>query len=107
MKYQWKVDPPPVGQYKSFSRRGWPTAEYEDGQPAAWMTCEDEYRPACVVVGNHKPITVYIADYSQPDGNCPWKRRRLRDTFATVHGAKEAFAMLMKSRPETQPKEKK
>jgi hypothetical protein len=35
MKHTWKVSDNPTGRYRSFERRGWPTAEYENGDNAA------------------------------------------------------------------------
>lgn len=76
MKYKWKVDPPPIGRYRSFERRGWPTAYYcdENESCAAWIMCEDKYCPADVKTGKHKPLKLHVADYSKPDGNCPYEK---------------------------------
>ncbi len=48
MKLTWKVDPPPTGRWKSFTKRGLPTAEWPDGSIAAMIYCVDEYVPRLV-----------------------------------------------------------
>lgn len=52
MKLTWKVDPPPSGRWKSFTKRGWPTAEWPDGSIAALIYCADEYIPRLVKRAN-------------------------------------------------------
>ena len=97
---KWKVASEPTGMYRSFNRRRWPSAEYADGRPAASILCEDDYVPCDVKVGNHRSLTVSVCDYSTRDGNCPWTRRNMVRTFATLKEAKDAFSALVESKPE-------
>jgi len=100
MKYKWKVQSKPTGRYSSFEHRGFPEADYEDGRVAALMVCEDEYYPADVKIGKHKPITLKVADYSVT----PWKWRKLVNKFKTVQDAKNTFERFLKQHPEFIPK---
>jgi hypothetical protein len=62
-KVVWHVAPVPTGRYRSFERRGWPTANYgKHGLIAASISCDDEYYPSDVREGKHAPLTVRIAD---------------------------------------------
>ena len=99
MKYKWIVDIEPSGRYRSFEKRGFPSAEYENGQIAAHMVCEDRYIPSDVKIGKHKLITLRIADHSFS----PWKWRKLVGQFKTVQDAKNAFARILIKHPEIMP----
>lgn len=72
MNIIWRVQSAPTGKYRSFERRGWPHAYYEDGAPAAMITCDrDEYVPSRVKTGEHAPLRVHIADHSVRRGKSP------------------------------------
>ena len=96
MKIIWRVDPAPTGRYRSFSRRAWPSAEYEDGRFAANITCADEYHPEDVRNAKHDVLTVRVADWSVR----PWKARTMTSKFRTLAEAKKAFADLIEKCPE-------
>lgn len=99
MRYKWEVSPKPTGRYSSFEHRGFPSAYYENGVAAAHMVCEDEYRPADVKIGKHKPIKLRIADHSIT----PWKWRTIIGEYKTVQDAKEAFVRVLKKYPHIMP----
>lgn len=63
IKLKWRVQPAPTGKWRSFSKRGWPSAEYDNGQMAITLICDDAYVPAKVKTGDHREITVRIAKY--------------------------------------------
>lgn len=78
MSLIWRVDSPPTGRYRSFSRRGWPHAYHpEDNSPAAMIQCEDEYVPSRVKIGQHAELVVSIADHSIRRGKTPEQAREL------------------------------
>lgn len=62
---KWRVDPEPTGQYRSFDKRSFPSADYNDGseRTCAWMHCKTDYSGRVVKTGHHDLITVYVADY--------------------------------------------
>jgi hypothetical protein len=103
-KLKWKVDSPPVGAYRSFSRRGWPTAEYADGKAAVQLQCEDEYVPRDVKEGKHAPIAVYVADWNikpeERDKRGAFVWRKLKSTFPTLKEAQAAAAKVVDEHPE-------
>jgi hypothetical protein len=101
-KIVWRVSPAPTGPYRSFSHRGWPSADYADGRTCAYISCEDSYEPRLVREGNHAPLTLRIADYSVVGGS--WQWRKAKSTFATLAEAKAALARILEVRPELQPK---
>lgn len=41
IKLKWRLGEKPTGRFKSFHKRGWPSAEYADGSPAASIAPED------------------------------------------------------------------
>lgn len=84
MKLNWKVQPAPTGRYRSFESRGWPTAEFANGDHAAHVYCEDEYVPRDVAVGSHRELRVVVADWSVT----PWKGRTLVARPKTLAEAK-------------------
>lgn len=98
--YKWKVSEPPTGRYRSFERREWPHAKYETGQPAAMLYSEDEYNPSDAATGNHNPLTLRVADYSQT----PFKWRKAKGQFSTLQQAKDAFDSIVKANPGIVPK---
>lgn len=106
MKIRWEVGAAPTGPYRSFQRRAWPSAYYEGDKPAAWITCVDDYYPPNAKAGTHNPLNLYVADYSvrSAGGNCPWTRKHVIGTFATLAAAKAAFASLILKHPELMPK---
>jgi len=105
-KLKWKVDPEPTGRYRSFSKRGWPTATFAGTDfPAAQITCEEEYSPSKVKSGDHKELTVYVSDYSSNDGK--WKSKTLVKKFKTLQEVKDSVLLVFKNNPEFLPRELK
>ena len=98
-KLIWKVDPPPTGPYRSFSKRGWPTAEYSDQKMAFSIRCDAEYVPSNLKTGNHPELTVLVADYR---GN-GWAWRKLTQRCKTLAEAKELAQKFIDKYPEFAP----
>ena len=96
MKIKWHVAAIPTGRYRSFERRGWPSAEYADGRIAAWITCADDYYPPDVRAGTHAPLILRVADHSIQ----PFKWRKMIVTFRTLAEAKVGFEKLLAQHPE-------
>lgn len=107
IKLKWKVAPVPTGKYASFEKRSWPDCWYENDQPAASLSCPDEYVPSKVKEGNHQAITVRIAfwfpEYSKEHGSFQWKK--LMKMFADIKEAKLAAETYVKNHPEIWPPE--
>lgn len=96
LKIKWIVSTAPTGKYRSFECREWPSAEYEDGSPMAFITCEDEYYYPNVKIGDHKELILHVCDYSQE----PWKRRTLTKRFKTLQDAKKGLIEFFTNHPE-------
>lgn len=90
---KWTVMPAPTGKYRSFEKRGWPMADFNgEGQHAAVaLYCDDDYKPARVKTGEHKPIVIRIASYNRDraDGQAAFTWRTLSQRAATLQEAKE------------------
>ena len=99
MKLKWRVQPEPTGRYRSFKKRGWPTAEYIDGCIAASISCEDDYVPARVKSGDHKELVVRVADYSVK----PWKWRTVKARASTLEEAKALVVRVLEAHAHFQP----
>lgn len=93
MKITWRVEPEPVGLYRSFSTRAWPIAHYEDGSCAFRITCDTEneydgsYTAHKARTGEHPPLTVWFADYSE-GRNIGWRWRKLKQRATSLKEAK-------------------
>jgi hypothetical protein len=94
-KYKWKVDPPETGRYRSFHKRGWPSAEYEDGTCAAKIYCEKGYYPCDARVGNHPELKIRVADHSVT----PWQWRTLKKRAKTLAEAKIIVSLFFRMNP--------
>lgn len=99
MKLTWKVEPVQQGFNKACGRRGWPTAAYANGKPAAWIVCADSYTSEVAKSGKHAPLTAYIADYR----NANWSWLRLTDRYAKLEEAKRAVKLMLTTHPELTP----
>jgi hypothetical protein len=56
VKLKWYVQSAPTGRYRSFARRGFPSASYANLPQecaAVSLHCEDDYIPSDVKIGNH------------------------------------------------------
>lgn len=101
MKYRWRVSDKPVGKYKSFDKREWPEAIYENGMPAAHIGCYDEYEPSKVKTGEHAELTLFVADHSV----IPWTWRTLKGRYSTLKQTKDALTRFLKKSLHYIPKE--
>lgn len=109
MKLVWKVQEAPTGQFRSFEKRGWPTANYDDGTPAGHIRCDDDYTSANVKTGKHAPLMLFVADHSvgrDPElkakhGAFRW--RKAKSTFATLKEAKEALLVILEKNSQLKP----
>lgn len=106
MKLVWRVSPAPTGMYRSFEKRGWPTAYYgsADGLPAAFLRCEEDYEPAQVRSGNHPPISVVVLHHNHAEVPGSWKRFVLKHKAATLDEAKKLVASFLESHEDWHPK---
>jgi hypothetical protein len=102
MKLKWKVAEAPTGRYRSFEKRGWPSAYYVDNgnNAAVAIYCEDEYRPENVKIGKHAVLEVRIADWSVEHA---FKWRTLKQRFATLQEAKETVTKFLEANPKYWP----
>ena len=101
IKLKWKVSEKPTGRYRSFSRRSWPDAWYENGDIAASIICESEYVLANVKIGNHKALRIRIADHAMK----PWLWRTLMQRAHTLKEAKELVKEFLNEHPSYTPME--
>lgn len=99
-KLKWKVDPEPKGQYRSFRKRGWPTAEYPDGEVAAQLSCEESYSGEKARDGGHSPLVIRIADHSVN----PWRWRTLMVRPTRLDVAKKLVLEALERHPHFVPK---
>lgn len=101
VKLKWKVDSAPTGRYRSFEKRGFPSADYAGTDKCAvTIYCEDDYRPSDIKEGKHKELTVKIADYSA-EPSFQW--RTLKQRFKTLAEAKEAAIKFLSEHPVFRP----
>ena len=102
-KIKWKVDPAPTGKYSSFSKRGWPIANYVDANESscAAIYCEDDYNIRDAASGKHKPLELRLADHSKT----PWRWVKVTKTFATLQEAKDGVLQLLEKYPHLMPKQ--
>lgn len=101
MKHKWKVSEAPTGRYRSFERRSWPSADYENGKPAAFIQCVDEYQPGRVKTRSHAPLLLRIADYSVT----PFKWRLVTAQYNTISELKVGLIKILDKYPHFIPKE--
>lgn len=105
VKLHWKVDPSPVGKYRSFEKRAWPTAYYgKGGKPAAFIRCEDAYCPADVKEGSHGELTIDIAHHQHPKAGNSWTLMRLARRAKTLDEARSMVAEFIARHPEVHPR---
>lgn len=105
-KIKWKVSEAPSGPYRSFSKREWPDAWYEDESACAAIYCDEEYEPSNVKTGNHPELTLRIAMWlkeSERDNRGAFEWRRLKMKFKSLKDAKAALLPFLKVHPEYMP----
>ena len=97
-KIKWKASDVPVGKFRSFSQRAWPTAFYTDDNEtaAAHFSCVDAYSPKMVKLQTHGPLTIYVADHSGEK----WTWRKLNKTAPSLKEAKEIVEQFLNTHPE-------
>jgi len=104
MKLKWKVEEETTGPYRSFFKRGWPSAYLPDGRVAFSVSCEDSYVPSRVKSGHHKELKIQVADWSEKAGTFVWKT--LKKRAATLAEAKEIAKDFAERHPHVfEPKE--
>lgn len=103
MKIKWKVQEAPTGPYKSFHRRGWPLANFEDGSYAATLHCDDYYAPSRVRNGVHSPIKVTVALHGRKEEGKGLITAQLKQTAETLGEAKSMVREFYKKYPEHMP----
>ncbi|MCK5641739.1 MAG: hypothetical protein KAJ19_13135 [Gammaproteobacteria bacterium] len=101
-KLKWRVCEVPSGRYRSFTKRGWPSADIDE-KTAVGLSCEHEYIPERVRKGDHGPITIRVAKHNPEEewpekGGITWYR--LTKTAATLKEAKERAQKFVDKRPE-------
>jgi len=97
---KWRVAEKSTGQYRSFYRRGWPTASLSDGRIAFMLRCDDEYVPALVKEGRHAEIRIHVAMWRERAGDHPtFDWRRMSDPVATLQEAKDLCAKFVAAHP--------
>jgi len=102
---KWKVAEAPTGRFRSFQVRGWPDANYKDGNESicASIHCPKDYYPSDVKTGNHPELTLRIAVYSQDDPN-KWVWRSAKKRFKTLDEAKQGLIEILSKYPEMLPR---
>ena len=103
MKIKWTVQPAPTGQYKSFFKRGWPIAEFENGDLAAVLSCEDGYVPPKVKTGEHAPINITVVLWANATKEKPQPRGTLKARAASLKEAKELVKRFNDANPQHIP----
>jgi hypothetical protein len=107
-KLKWKMAEPPSGRFKSFHKRGWPSATMVGSDhPMVSIDCEDSYTPAIAKDGSHRELTVRIADWTKPTDSTQarWKWRTLKARFTSLEDAKAAAKKFLDTTPEFWPTE--
>jgi hypothetical protein len=103
-KLKWRVGDVPTGRYRSFEYRAWPSAEYENGDTAGFISCVEEYIPTNVKTGNHPELSVYICfrkltNEEKKKHGLVWNRK-LAKKFATLAEAKKGLQDFLDKNPD-------
>ena len=95
----------PTGPFRSFQRRGWPMAHYDDAKEsvAAWIISDDDYVPRNIKTGNHTSLRLVVADHS-PEYAPSWKRLVFKKEFKTLAEAKAGLLEILKRHSEYAPR---
>ena len=106
-KLKWTVAPAPTGRFRSFDKRGWPSAMYENEKPAVHITCPDAYHPADAKIGLHSLLSVRIAKWANPrlPDQSAFEWKTLAVQFPTLALAKAAAQNFIDGHPEYWPQE--
>lgn len=73
---KWRVEPEATGRYRSFCHRGFPSAEYPNGDTCASIRCKASYHPATHKDATNLDLEVWVAVYRE--GGWDWKRMKVR-----------------------------
>lgn len=93
IKLKWKMADAPTGRFKSFHKRGWPSAtKHGTDIPMASIECEDSYTADKAKSGEHAELIVRIADWTPPTDKTKarWQWRTLKARFTSLEAAKAA-----------------
>ena len=91
-KIYWRVAEQPTGPYRSFFKRGWPTAYADKDCKTILFSlgCNDDYTADCARgLQAHQPLILHVARY---DANCSvgrFKWLTFKEKHATLSSAKE------------------
>ena len=101
---KWRVPPKPTGKFRSFQRRGWPHADFNEApnRVAVQINCKDDYNAYRVKTAKHEELTVFIAAYDDA-GN--WKWRKANQTCTALGEAKALAERLYAKFPQFLPPE--
>lgn len=108
VKLTWRVADPPTGRYRSFYPRGWPSAQWPSGQPAAVIYCDDSYTPARGRgEATHGPLKVCVADHSvrTAEGRPTFRWRTCSHRPETLAEAKALAERVLGKHPEFHPQD--
>jgi len=103
MNIKWVAADKPVGAYKTFAKRDWPTAYFKNEQEniAAMLVCDDDYVSS--KVEPKKPIFVKLPFYHSPEdrktkGAFTWQTFKV--PYKTLKEAKDGAIALMAKYPQ-------
>lgn len=96
-KIKWTVGPAPTGQFRSFHKRGWPSADIKE-HTVALLRCKDEYVPSRVKTGDHAPIEIII--WVRSKGHKVPEQKRMKQRASSLAQAKLMVDALFKKSPE-------
>ncbi len=100
MKIKWRVYPKPTGPYRSFAKRGWPSAEFEDGSSAATLSAEEPYIPA---LSESSWLTIRVFHYAGQSKEKGLPTHRLTKQVFGLKAAKRHAEQFIRSHPEYRP----
>jgi hypothetical protein len=100
--YKWEVSTAGTGPYASFKHRAWPSAyDVENESIIASIRCEDEYNLRRAKAGNHKPLQLSIADYSEGGpGTGAFKWKTFKKEFAALEDVKAYLDVVIENKPQ-------
>ncbi len=103
---KWRVSSIPTGRYRSFEKRMWPSAEYQNGSPAVQLICTEPYSSRTVNADNLE-FKIGLADHSDPSNKetgagFTWKYLKQRAT--SLAQAKILAQTFLQNNPTFAPK---
>ena len=98
-KLKWSVCPAPEGRFRSFEKRGFPSADYANGHSAAKISCELSYKPDHRTATDLE-LTVHVAQwYVREDGHLTFNWRRVKRMASSIAEAKDIVAKVLERNP--------